>query len=106
MSLEELSGAVESAYTDLDSKPITLDGESKMELAMLQAAFGEDDPSALVRRGVHLLFQSMVERGKLDFHLRGSYDLTYDEYLSGMTYDEMAGGPVSSGTEDDRRYQF
>ncbi|MFQ3284210.1 MAG: hypothetical protein ACI944_000922, partial [Natronomonas sp.] len=40
------------------------------------------------------------------------YDVTYDEYLNGMTYDEMAGGVGGGGEEilggDDnaRRYQF
>jgi hypothetical protein len=59
-----------------------------------------------VRRAVHLLFQSTTDTGRLDFHLRSAYDVTYDEYLSGMTFDEMAGGTQFQGNDDDRRYQF
>ncbi|APE95160.1 hypothetical protein [Halodesulfurarchaeum formicicum] len=106
MSLSELTADVESAYAALDDAEITLDGESKMELAMLQAALEEDDPATLVRRGIHMLFQSTTETGKLDFHLRGAYDVTYDEYLSGMTYEEMTGGTNPTSSDDDRRYQF
>ncbi|MFP4530666.1 MAG: hypothetical protein ACLFNC_05165 [Halodesulfurarchaeum sp.] len=106
MSLDELTDAVEAAYSDLDGAELSLDDESRLELAMLQAAFEEDDSAALVSRAVHVLFQSTAETGKLDFHLRGRYDVTYDEYLSGMTYDDMTGMGEFSGGEDDRRYQF
>ncbi|MFB6109522.1 MAG: hypothetical protein ABEJ60_01430 [Halodesulfurarchaeum sp.] len=106
MGLDELTSDVEAAYADLEAADLALTDESKMELAMLQAAMGEPDTAALVDRAVHRLFQSTTETGKLDFHLRGNYDVTYDEYLSGMTYDEMAGGADLSGGDDDRRYQF
>jgi hypothetical protein len=29
-----------------------------------------------------------------------------DEYLSGMTFEEMTGGEAFSAPDDDRRYQF
>ena len=106
MSLDELTDAVEAAYGDLADAEFSLDDESRLELAMLQAALEEDDPAALVSRAIHVLFQSTAETGKLDFHLRGRYDVTYDEYLSGMTYDDMTGVGDFSGGEDDRRYQF
>ncbi len=106
MSLDDLTAAVEAAYGDLEHVSVTLDEESRLELAMLQAALEEDDPSVLVSRAIHVLFRSTAETGKLDFHLRGRYDVTYDEYLSGMTYDDMAGVGEFSGGEDDRRYQF
>lgn len=106
MSLDELTDDVEAAYRDLDAVEIALDDESRLELAMLQTALEEDDPSALVSRAIHVLFQSTAETGKLDFHLRGRYDVTYDEYLSGMTYDDMTGMGDFSGGDDDRRYQF
>lgn len=106
MSLEDLTADVEDAYADLAEPDLELTDESRMELAMLQAAMGESDPSALLNRAVHMLFQSTTETGKLDFHLRGRYDVTYDEYISGMTYEEMTGGANLSGGNDDRRYQF
>ncbi|MFB6085902.1 MAG: hypothetical protein ABEJ84_03710 [Halodesulfurarchaeum sp.] len=106
MSLDELTDAIETAYGDLDGIDVTLDEESRLELAMLQTALEEEDPSALVSRAIHVLFQSTAETGKLDFHLRGRYDVTYDEYLSGMTYDDMPGMGEFSGGDDDRRYQF
>ncbi|MFW5900563.1 MAG: hypothetical protein ACOCTH_02150 [Halodesulfurarchaeum sp.] len=106
MSLDDLTADVEDAYAALDSVEVDLDEESRLELAMLQAALDEVDPSALVSRAVHVLFQSTAETGKLDFHLRGRYDVTYDEYLSGMTYDDMTGMGGVSGGEEDRRYQF
>jgi hypothetical protein len=106
MSLDELTADVEAAYSDLERSDLPLDRESRMELAMLTAALDAEDPGALVKRAVHILFQSTVDTGKLDFHLRSSYDVTYDEYLSGMTYDEMTGGMDLGGDDDDRRYQF
>lgn len=107
MTLEDLSTDVSAEYEALaDTVDIELDRQSKHELAMLRAVLGTDDLDELVRRGIHVLFQGTVDTGGLDFHLRQEYDLTYDEYLSGMTYDEMRGGSYSPPTEDDRRYQF
>lgn len=111
MGLDALSDDIKSAYSDLDDELIVdLDVETRNELAMLQAVLEPDHPDELVRRAVHLLFQRTVETGALDFHLRSGYDLTYDEYLSGMTYGEMAGGGNSDfpAANDDnaRRYQF
>ncbi|MFB6132270.1 MAG: hypothetical protein ABEJ44_02545 [Halanaeroarchaeum sp.] len=107
MSLDDLTDDVDAAYADLDDAPVSLDEESRTELALLATALETDDVSDLVQRGVHLLFQSTVDTGKLDFHLRSRYDVTYDEYLSGMTYDEMTGGAAfPQDDEDTRRYQF
>lgn len=103
MSLEDLETDVELAFEDLDYE--FLDRESKQELAMLSAAL-DADTDELLRRAVHLLFQSTTESGRLDFHLRSTYDVTYDEYLSGMTYGEMAGGAELPQGDDERRYQF
>ncbi|MES3516832.1 MAG: hypothetical protein PPP58_04110 [Natronomonas sp.] len=108
MGLEELRSDVEAAYSDIDpERTVELDTETRNELAMLASAYDHDDPDELLRRAVHTLFQTAVDTGNLDFHLRSSYDVTYDEYLSGMTYDEMA-GDLSAGDTDDnaRRYQF
>lgn len=103
MSLEDLETDVELAFEDLDYD--FLDRESQQELAMLSAAL-DADTDELLRRAVHLLFQSTTESGRLDFHLRSTYDVTYDEYLSGLTYEDMAGsGEIPQGDED-RRYQF
>jgi hypothetical protein len=109
MSLEDLTDEVQDAYAGLDDEmAVELDRETKNELAMLAAAMDTDEEGELLRRGVHLLFQTAVETGQLDFHLRTEYDATYDEYLSGMTYEEMTGGSVGVGPDDDdhRRYQF
>ena len=106
MSLEALNDDVEAAYDTLDDGfALDLDEETKRELAMLAAAL-DAEPSDLLRRGVHALFRSTVDTATLDFHLRGEYDVTYDEYLSGMTYDEMTGGANVAPPDDDRRYQF
>ncbi len=106
MSIDDLSEDIEGTYADLgDSISIPLDRESKHELAMLMAVLA-DDPTDLIQRGLHLLFQTTVDTGKLDFHLRNEYDITYDEYLSGMTYEEMTGGQTMPQADDDRRYQF
>lgn len=105
MSLDDLSEAMKSEYGDLgESVELSLDRETKNELAMLAAGL-DAEPEDLVERGVHLLFQSAVETGRLDFHLRSTYDVTYDEFLSGMTFDEMGGG-YQPAEEQDRRYQF
>lgn len=106
MSLDDLSEDVETAYADIDEEcPVSLDRETRNELAMLTAALDPDDPDELVRRAIHMLFQTTVDTGSLDFHLRRSYDVTYDEYLSGMTFQEMTGTPQPPDN-DDRRYQF
>ncbi|GAA0267038.1 hypothetical protein [Halobacterium noricense] len=104
MSLDDLETDVELAYDDLDDYAF-LDRESRQELAMLSAAL-DADTDELLRRAIHLLFQSTTESGRLDFHLRSTYDVTYDEYLSGMTFDEMTGGTAVQQPDDDRRYQF
>ena len=109
MSLDDLQADLKDEYGDLgDEIGVALDGETRNELAMLNAAFDPDETDELVRRAVHALFQRTVETGNLDFHLRSGYDVTYDEYLSGMTYDEMTGGNQfpQQQQNDDRRYQF
>ena len=110
MSLEELTGDIESTYGDLGEElPVDLDRETRNELAMLVAAMEPDDPDELVRRAVHMLFQTAVETGTLDFHLRSGYDVTYDEYLYGElkdTYNQQPGNVPGPGDNDDRRYQF
>ena len=110
MSLDDLQDDLEGEYADLgDEVSVSLDRETRNELAMLNAAFDPEDADELLRRAVHMLFQTAVDTGNLDFHLRSGYDVTYDEYLSGMTYDEMTGGGQSfpqQQQKDDRRYQF
>ncbi len=111
MSLEELSSDIETAYTELGEKhPVALDRETRNELAMLTSAYEPDDPDELIRRAVHYLFQSAVETGNLDFHLRSGYDVTYDEYLMGVTmdtYNEQMGFSQPEQNDDNaRRYQF
>ena len=58
--------------------------------------------------GVHANLRrlSWVDSAQLDFHLRRSYDVTYDEYLAGMTYEEMTGTANAPPRDDERRYQF
>ena len=108
MSLDELSSEIEDEYASLpDELTVSLDRQTKNELAFLRTVLGTEEPDELLRRAIHLLFQSTVDVGGMDFHLRRSFDITYDEYLSGMTYDEMRGGNnYQPPTEDDRRYQF
>ncbi|WP_302080012.1 hypothetical protein [Salinibaculum rarum] len=109
MSLDDLTEDVESQYSDLGEQlSVDLDRETRNELAMLTTALEPDDTDELLRRAVHMLFQSAVETGNLDFHLRSQYDATYDEYLSGMTFEEMTGGNQFPQPQqnDDRRYQF
>jgi hypothetical protein len=106
MSLDDLNDAVDAAYADLgDDQRLALDRETRTELALLQAGLGPEDADDLLKRAVHLLFQSTVETGRLDAHLRREYGVTYDEYLSGMSYDEMTGAP-DPPENDGRRYQF
>lgn len=108
MTLEELQDDVRDTYSAFGAElDVELDRETKNELAMLSAALEPDETDELVRRAVHMFFQSAVERGSLDFHLRSGYDCTYDEYLSGMTFDEMTGNQFAGQSDDDdRRYQF
>ena len=109
MSLDALTEDVETAYSDLGEElAVGLDRETRNELALLSVALDPDDPDELVRRAVHMFFQTTVETGRMDFNLRRSHDVTYDEYLSGMTFDEMTGGNQFPQPQqnDDRRYQF
>ncbi|WP_132059800.1 hypothetical protein [Halorussus amylolyticus] len=109
MSLDDLQDDLEAEYADLgDELAVGLDRETRNELAMLNVALDPEDTDELLRRAVHMLFQSAVETGNLDFHLRGGYDTTYDEYLTGMTYGEMTGANQfpQAQQNDDRRYQF
>ncbi|MBO4248207.1 MULTISPECIES: hypothetical protein [Halomicrobium] len=109
MTLDDLSDDVQAQYSELGAElAVSLDRETRNELAMLTSALDPDDPDELVRRAVHMLFQNAVETGNLDFHLRSGYDCTYDEYLSGMTFDEMTGADQfpQAQEKDDRRYQF
>ncbi|MFC6989082.1 hypothetical protein ACFQJD_10855 [Haloplanus sp. GCM10025708] len=107
MTLDELNADVKEAYSGLDDEiGVELDRETKNELAMLAAVFDATDVDELIRRGVHALFRSTVDTGDLDFHLRQGYDVTYDEYLAGMTYDEMTGEDQYPQRDDERRYQM
>lgn len=108
MSLDDLGTDIETEYTNLDDElSVSLDAETKNELALLVAALEPEDTDELVRRAIHLLFQSTAETGSLDFQLRRQYDVTYDEYLSGMTYDQMSPDSYQhQSTDEDRRYQF
>lgn len=109
MSLDELTDTIESIYAEIDETIVTeLDRETHTELAMLSAILKPKDRDELVRRAIRLLFQMTVETGQLDAQLRKHYNVTYDEYLMGMTYDDMTGGHVNypKQSESDRRYQF
>ena len=109
MSLDELTDDVRDRYGDLgDELGVDLDRETRNELAMLSVALEPEETDELVRRAVHMLFQTAVETGNLDFHLRSGYDATYDEYLMGVTmdtYNDQQGFPQPE-QNDDRRYQF
>ncbi|WP_224268803.1 hypothetical protein [Haloprofundus salinisoli] len=106
MSLDDLRDDVDAQYGEYgDSISLDLDRETKHELAMLAAVF-DGDEGELLRRAVHALFQSTVASGDLDFHLRQAYDTSYDEYLAGMTYDEMTGASQYPERDDVRRYQM
>ena len=108
MSLDDLAADIERTYGEMgESTAVSLDRETRNELALLAAAYEPDELDELVRRGVHMLFQTAVETGNLDFHLRSAYDLTYDEYLFGQmedTYNHQ-GGSGGGGDPDRRRYQ-
>jgi len=108
MSLDDLTADVEQQYSDLgESLDVDLDRETRNELAMLSVALDPEETDELVRRGIHMLFQTAVETGKLDFHLRSSHGVNYDEYLSGMTFEEMTGGQFPQPEQNEnRRYQF
>lgn len=109
MGLDELQSDVESSYSDLGEElTVTLDRETRNELALLSVALEPEDQDELVRRAVHLFFQTTVETGRMDFNLRNSHDVTYDEYLSGMTLEQMTGTNQFPQPQqnDDRRYQF
>ncbi len=106
MSLDDLDENVTANYTALgEETTVDLDPETRNELAMLSAAMGTDTDE-LLRRGIHALFQQAVRSGDLDFHLRTGYDVTYDEYLAGATYDEMTGADQYPDRDDDRRYNM
>ncbi|ESP88475.1 hypothetical protein [Candidatus Halobonum tyrrellensis] len=106
MGLDDLEAAMTSAYGEMDDEvDVELDRETRNELALLLAAF-DGDRGELFRRGIHALFRQTVDTGDLDFHLREGFDVTYDEYLSGMTYDEMTGQDQYPQRDDDRRYQM
>lgn len=106
MSLDELDADLTDVYGDLgDEYAVELDRETKNELAMLAAVF-ETDLDELVRRSIHTLFRQTVDRGDLDFQLRRTYDVTYDEYLTDMTYEEMTGQSQYPERDDERRYQM
>jgi len=106
MSLDDLGEDVQSEYTNLgEEMALSLDRETRNELGLLVAALGPDDADELVRRGIHLLFQRIVETGTLDFHLRSGYDVTYDEYLSGMTYEDVENmGQYPQSQDNPRNY--
>jgi hypothetical protein len=103
VTLDDLDDALAEHNGALgDEVTVELDRETRQELAFLLAAF-DGDAEELLRRGVHRLFRSSVDTGDLDFHLRGAFDVTYDEYLAGMTYDDAAG--PDRRQDDDRRYR-
>jgi hypothetical protein len=108
MSLDDLTTDIEDTYADLgDETTIELDKETRNELAMLSVALDPEDTDELLRRAVHMFFQTTVETGRLDFNLRSGHDVTYDEYLSGMTFEDMTGNQFPQQQQnDDRRYQF
>ncbi|MFA9424693.1 hypothetical protein [Natronorubrum sp. A-ect3] len=107
MSLDDLTDDVQDSYGQLDDElTVSLDREARNELALLEAALEPEDTDELVRRAIHMLFQTTVDTGKLDFQLRSAYDVTYDEYLSGMTFEEMTGADQYPSMDDERRYQF
>ncbi len=107
MGLDSLNDDVKDEYSSLnDDHTVSLDRETKNELAMLAAVFDVEDVDELIRRGVHALYRTTVDTGDLDFHLRSAYDVTYDEYLAGMTYDEMTGADQYPQRDDERRYRM
>jgi len=109
MGLDELTADVENRYSDLgEEMTVELDRETRNELAMLSVALDPEETDELLRRALHMFFQTAVDTGRLDFNLRSGHDATYDEYLSGMTFEDMTGGNQfpQAQQNDDRRYQF
>lgn len=107
MGLDELNDDVQEAYAALDEElTVELDRETKTELAMLQAVFDHDGPDELVARAIHQLFRQSVDTADIDFHLRTTYDVSYDEYLAGMTYEEMTGGSNLPSLDENNRYRM
>ncbi|AHF99681.1 hypothetical protein HALLA_13710 [Halostagnicola larsenii XH-48] len=107
MTLDDLNDEITESYSSLgDELDVTLDRETRNELALLETAMEPESTDELVRRAIHMLFQTTVETGNIDFHLRSGFDVTYDEYLSGMTFDEMTGADNYPSMDDERRYQF
>ncbi len=109
MGLDELTADVENRHSDLGEEvTVELDRETRNELAMLSVALDPDETDELLRRALHMFFQTAVDTGRLDFNLRSGHDATYDEYLSGMTFEDMTGGNQfpQAQQKDDRRYQF
>ena len=107
MSLDDLNEEIQTTYANFgDELAVSLDRETRNELALLETALEPEETDELIRRAVHMLFQTTVETGNLDFHLRSGYDVTYDEYLSGMTFEEMTGANAYPKMDDERRYQF
>lgn len=108
MGLDELADDVTEHYEATDEElAVALDQQTSNELALLETALEPEETDELVRRAIHDFFESVVATGTIDFHLRNAYDVTYDEYISGVTFDEMTGGAYpQSSTNEDRRYQF
>ncbi|WP_254768378.1 hypothetical protein [Salinilacihabitans rarus] len=107
MSLDDLNDEMQASYSAFgDELSVSLDRETRNELALLETALEPESTDELVRRAIHMLFQTTVDTGKLDFQLRSGYDVTYDEYLSGMTFEEMTGADDYPQLDDERRYQF
>ena len=107
MSLNDLSEDIRTTYSDLGEElEVSLDRETRNELAMLETVLEPEETDEIVRRAIHMLFQTEVDTGKLDFHLRSNYDVTYDEYLTGMTFEDMTGTNQYPKMDDERRYQF
>ncbi|MEZ3144517.1 hypothetical protein [Halobaculum sp. MBLA0143] len=102
MTVDELDADIDDAAAALgEETTVELDRETRSELATL-AAVTDADADELLRRAVHTLFRQSVDTGDLDFQLRRAYDLTYDEYLAGVTYDEMTNDPGGQPPADDR----
>ncbi len=107
MSLNDLSEDLHGTYADLGERlDVSLDRETRNELAMLETVLEPEETDEIVRRAIHVLFQTEVDTGKLDFHLRSNYDITYEEYLTGITVEEMTGNGQYPPVDDERRYRF
>ncbi|MGM0606124.1 MAG: hypothetical protein ACQETB_10710 [Halobacteriota archaeon] len=107
MSLDELNEDVKDAYRRLGADlSVDLDRETRTELSMLQAVFETENTDELIHRAIHELYRRTVDTGDLDFQLRTNYDVTYDEYLAGMTYEEMTGGDQLPSLDENNRYRM